>query len=104
VRDSFPARKKINRQLARINDLFLIATKTTVHPLPNVLPPCGESAAGCASRITACPMVANCAREWPRRIERVRMDTRLLLLKFLLGEPSVLQDRACSLFYLAGTK
>ncbi len=42
--------------------------------------------------------------EWPRGAARVRIDMRLLLLKLLLGDTSGLQDRACSLFYLAGPK
>ena len=63
----------------RLND-FLIATKIAIHPVPDF------------------------PSEWPRRSERDRMSPRLLLLKFLPGDTSGLQDRACSLFYLAGTK
>ena len=90
---------------------FLIATKNAVHPLHNNLRPCGESARGRGSqttihnsRVTASLIVANSPGEWPSRTERVRMDARLLLLKLLLGDTSGLQDRACSLFYLAGPK
>jgi len=69
---------------------FLIATQTSVPPLSNCR--CfGFS-------------VANLHQQWPRRTARVRIVSRLLLLKLLLGDISGLQDRACSLFYLAGPK
>ena len=63
----------------RVNN-FLIATKTAIHPLPDF------------------------PSEWPRHSERVRIGTRLLLLKLLSGDLSGLRGRACSLFYLAGPK
>ena len=51
-----------------------------------------------------CASVADSDRQWPRRTAHVRIGMRLLLLKILLGNTSGLQDRACSLFYLAGPK
>jgi hypothetical protein len=69
---------------------FLIATKMTVHPLPTSLHPCLS--------------LADSDRQWPRRATHVRIHTRLLLLKILLGDMPGLQDRACSLFSLAGPK
>jgi hypothetical protein len=42
-------------------------------------------------------------RQWPPRPLRARMGTRSPHLKILLRNPSGLQDRACSLFHLAGT-
>ena len=69
---------------------FLIATKMTVHPSPTSL--------------YSCLCFANSDRQWPRRATHVRIHTRLLLLKILLGDMPGLQDRACSLFSLAGPK
>jgi len=77
---------------------FLIATKTALLPVANSL-------CRCRALLPVEPRgVANSAREWPGRTTRVRMGTRLLLLKFFLGDTPGLQDRACSLFYLAGPK
>jgi hypothetical protein len=53
---------------------------------------------------TALRQLHDSPREWPGRTERARIAMRLLLLKFLPGDPSGLQDRACSPFHLAGTK
>jgi hypothetical protein len=88
-------------ELTRRNKLFydfLIATKTAPPQVANSL-------RRCHALLRAGPRgVDNTAREWPCRTDRAKMGTRLLLLKILLGDTSGLQDRACSLFYLARPK
>jgi len=77
---------------------FLTATETALLQVAN--PPVRRQA------LLAVELrgVEKSLREWPWRTAHVRMGTRLLLLKLLLGDTSGLQDRACSPFYLAGPK